>query len=163
MVASVAVKLLAVLGPPRLADDPYRAQLRTFQSWAHSPFTAVLLVVAYAGLVALVVAPPGRRLAGPQAGATGRVAVVALGILALAAWLSRDLWFILLTGAALWACLAWVITAAGILATVMSLPDRLATELIPARRREHRRERSESVDRGAALTRVLDKIEGERR
>ena len=163
MIASVTVKLFTVLGRPALADSDASGQLRSFQAWSHSPLTAILLAIAFAGLVVLVIAPPGRRFSGRQAGAIGQGVVIFLGILGVVAWVSHNLWVELLVMAGLWGYLAWVIAASGLIAEVMTLPDRLASELSPTKRRELRDDRTAAVDRGSALTHVLDKIEDERR
>jgi len=162
MITDVVVALLAVLGPPRLADDPYAWQLSQFDHWLRSPYTAVLLAVAFAALVALLVVPPNRR-SGSHMREAGTLLVVALGAFATLAWVSHNQWLILVSLAVLWGCVGWAATGAGVIGAIAMLPGRLRRELDPVRRAEFRHDRSQAAGRGAALTRVLDEIEGERR
>ena len=113
MIASVTAKLFTVLGRPALADSDASRQLRSFQAWSHSPLTAILLAIAFAGLVVLVITPPGRRFFGRQAGAIGQGVVIFLGSSASlpgSAAISGSSSCM----AALWGYLAWVILASGL-------------------------------------------------
>jgi len=140
-----------------LEGPPDNTQLQTFQSWAHSPATAALLVVAYAILAALAFTPLGPRLLKRPASGTWRAVVVVLGVLGVLGWVSHNWWFTTIMMAVLWGCAVWLIVRW--LGSAVSGVDRLATELDPEKRAELQREQAAAAERGAALERVLDEAE----
>jgi len=136
-------------------------QLHTFQSWAHSPATAAVMLVGYAILVALVFTPLGPKLFRRPPSGTWRAVVVVLGVLGLLSWVSSNWWFTTLMMVALWGCAVWLIVRG--LGSAVSGVERLATELDPEKRAELQREQAAAAERGAALERVLDEAEEDRR
>jgi len=158
LIASSVSYLTAASAPATASDE---AQLHTFQSWAHSPATAAILIVGFAILVVLVFTPLGPRVFKRTPSGTWRAIVVVLGVLGVLSWVSHSWWFTTLMMVALWGCAVWLIVRW--LGSAVSGVERLATELDPEKRAELQREQAESAERGAALERVLDEAEKDRR
>jgi len=158
MIASSLSLVTATSARTAASDD---AQLHTFQSWAHSPATAAILVVGFAILAVLVFTPLGLRVFGRAPGGTWRAVVVVLGVLGVLSWVSHNWWFTTLMMVALWSCAVWLIVRW--LGSAVSGAGHLATELDPEKRAELQREQAAAAERGAALERVLDEAEDDRR
>ena len=154
-------RLLSVVAiAPVLATGTDNAQLQTFQSWAHSPTTAVLMAIAWVALVAMVFTPLGRRITRRAASDTLRAVVVVLGVLGVISWLTRSPLLMALMMVLLWACVVWyVVTLVG---PAVSRVDRLRSELDPAERAGLQAEQTAAAERGAVLERVLDEADEDR-
>jgi hypothetical protein len=154
-------RLLSVVAiAPVLATGTDNAQLQTFQSWAHSPTTAVLMAIAWVALVAMAFTPLGRRITRRTASDTLRAVVVVLGVLGVISWLTRSPLLMALMMVLLWACVVWyVVTLNG---PVVSRVGRLRSELDPAERARLQAEQTAADERGAALERVLDEADEDR-
>ena len=148
-------------GATTVASASDQSQLQTFQSWAHSPATAAIMIVAFAILAIVVFTPLGSRLFRRPVGGTWRAVVVVLGALAALSWVSHNWWFDALMVVALWGCVVWLIVRW--LGPAVSGAGRLATELDPEKRAQLQREQAASAERGSDLERVLDQMEDERR
>ena len=154
-------RLLSVVAiAPVLATGTDNAQLQTFQSWAHSPTTAVLMAIAWVALVAMAFTPLGRRITRRTASDTLRAVVVVLGVLGVISWLTRSPLLMALMMVLLWACVVWyVVTLNG---PVVSRVGRLRSELDPAERARLQAEQTAAAERGAVLERVLDEADEDR-
>jgi hypothetical protein len=137
-----------------------RGQLQMFQSWARSPTTAAVMVVAFVVLAVLVFTPLSHRVFRHPPGDTWKAVVVVLGVLGAGGWATRSWWFSLLMMVALWACVVWLLV--GHLGSAVTEVGRLATELDPQKRAELREEQDAAAERGAALEKVLDEVDEER-
>lgn len=137
-----------------------QAQLHTFQSWARSPTSAVVMVAAFVVLAVLVFTPLSNRVFRRPPGATWKAVVVVLGVLGAVSWLTRSWLFSTLMVVALWACVVWLLV--GNLGSVVTEVGRLAAESDPQERAELRDEQHTAAERGAALEKVLDQVEDER-
>ena len=157
MIASSASLATTAVAPATASDT---TQLQMFQSWAHSPTTAVIMAVAFAVLALLVFTRLGPRLFKRTASDTTRAAVVVLGVLGVVSWVTAVWWFTTLMVVLLWACLAWLIVRG--LGGAVSGAARLATNLDFGKRAELQREQAAAAERGAALERVLDEAEEDR-
>jgi len=139
------------------ADD---RQLQTFQSWAHSTTSAVVMAIAWVALAATVFTPLGRRVAQCSPSDTLRAVVIILGILGVVSWLTQSWWFMILMVILLWACVVWYIVT--LIGPAMSRVGRLAAELDPQERIRLQAEHTAAAQRGAALERVLDEVDEQR-
>ena len=143
------------------ALDSENSQLRTFQSWAHSTATLVIIVVAWLVLATIVLTPLSRRVLRHRPSDTARAVVVVLGLLGVASWVSRNWWFTTLMLVARGGCGVWYLIAC--LGTVMAGAGRFVDELDREKHAEAQMQRADSAERGAALDRTLGKIDAERR
>ena len=154
-------RLLSVVAiAPVLATGTDNAQLQTFQSWAHSPTTAVLMAIAWVALVAMAFTPLGRRITRRTASDTLRAVVVVLGVLGVISWLTRSPLLMALMMVLLWACVVWYVVS--LIGPVVSRVGRLRSELDPAERARLQAEQTAAAERGAALERVLDEADEDR-
>jgi hypothetical protein len=160
MKTSQGQRLGLVATAPLLGADPYGQQLQTFHSWAHSPMTLAIMAVAWAALAVAVFTPLGQRITGRAPSATLRAAVVVLGILGVVAWVTHNWWFTILMLVLLWGVVVWYLVT--LIGSAVSRVGGLAAELDPEERARQHEEHAAAAQRGAALERVLDEIDGER-
>ena len=145
---------------PLLATATDDRQLQTFQAWAHSTTTLVLMAVAWVALVAMVFTRLGRRVTGRSPSDTLRAVVVVMGVLAIISWATRNWWFTVLVVVLLWGCVIWYVVT--LIGPAMSRVGRFTAELDPEERLRLQEEQTAAAQRGAALERVLDEVEQER-
>ncbi len=151
---------LVAAAPLLGADTGTQQQLQTFHSWADSPATLAIMVVAWVALAAAVFTPLGQRITGRAPSDGLRAAVVVLGFLAVVARVSHNWWFTILMVVLLWGVVVWyVVTMIG---STMSRVGSLAAELSPGERARLHEEQAATAERGAALDGVLDEIGKER-
>lgn len=152
-------RLLSVAAPV-LATHADTQQLQTFQSWAHSTTTAVLMTIAWVALLAMVFTPLGRKMTKRTASDTLRVAVVVLGVAGVISWLTRSPLFMAFMMVLLWACVVWYVVT--LIGPAVSRVARLGSQLDPQERARQEAEQTTAAERGAALERVLDQVDEER-
>lgn len=151
---------LAAAAPVLAAGADNQQQAQTFQAWAHSSTTAVILAVAWVVLAVMVFTPLGRRVSGRSPSGTLRAVVVVLGVLGAAGWVTHIWWFTILMMVALWSIVVWYVVT--LIGPAMSGAGRLKAELDPKERVELQQEQAAAAERGASLERVLDEVEDER-
>ena len=89
---------------PVLVSRSDSQQLQEFHTWAHSPTSAVLLVVGWVVAAVMVFTPLGRKVSGRSASSTLRTVVVVLGVLGAVSWVTKSSVLAMVMLAAIWAC-----------------------------------------------------------